>query len=67
MRTIEINDKLMAEVLRRSDAHTTRAAVEQGVRAQIQIRRQSGIRRLRGKVTWEGDLDAMRTARQPIR
>jgi Arc/MetJ family transcription regulator len=67
MRMIEINDELIAEALRRSDAHTTRAAVEEGVRLQIQIRRQSGIRRLRGNVRWEGDLDAMRTDRQPIR
>lgn len=65
MRTnIEIDDELMSEALRRSGARTKRAAVEEGLRLLIQTRRQSGIRRLRGKVRWKGDLDAMRTGRQ---
>ena len=58
---IRFNDQIMAESLRRTDAQTTRAAVEEGLRTQIRIRRQSGIRRLRGTVKWTGDLDAMRT------
>ena len=61
MRTnIEIDDRLMDEALRRSGARTKRAAVEEGLRLLIQTRRQSGIRRLRGKVRWEGDLRQMR-------
>jgi Arc/MetJ family transcription regulator len=61
MRTnIVIDDKLMAEALRVSGARTTREAVEMGLRTLLQIKRQAGIRRLRGKVKWEGDLDAMR-------
>jgi hypothetical protein len=39
--------------------------VEEGLRLLIQTRRQGGIRALRGKVKWVGDLDAMRTGRQP--
>ena len=64
MRTnIEIDDHLMAEALRRSGMPTKRAAVEEGLRLLIQTRRQSAIRRLRGKVHWEGDLDDMRSDR----
>lgn len=64
MRTnIEIDDDLMDEALRRSGAPTKRAAVEEGLRLLIQTRRQAGIRRLRGKVRWEGDLDEMRSGR----
>ncbi len=64
MRTnIEIDDELMAEALRRSGAPTKKAAVEEGLRLLIQVRRQAGIRRLRGKVHWEGDLDEMRGKR----
>lgn len=64
MRTnIDIDDGLMAEALRRSGAPTKRAAVEEGLRLLIQTRRQSAIRKLRGKVRWEGDLDAIRTDR----
>jgi Arc/MetJ family transcription regulator len=62
---IDIDDQLMTEALRRSGAPTKRAAVEEGLRLLIQTKRQSGIRRLRGKVRWEGDLDAMRSGRTP--
>ena len=66
MRTnIDIDDELMEEALRRSGAATKRAAVEEGLRLLIQTRRQAGIRRLRGKVRWEGDLDEMRSDRSP--
>ena len=64
MRTnIDIDDQLMAEALRRSGATTKRAAVEEGLRLLIATRRQGGLRKLRGKLKWEGDLDAMRTGR----
>jgi Arc/MetJ family transcription regulator len=64
MRTnIDIDDALMAEALRQSGAPTKRAAVEEALRLLIQTRRQAGLRKLRGKVKWEGDLDAMRTDR----
>jgi Arc/MetJ family transcription regulator len=64
MRTnIDIDDDLMAEALRYSKVPTKRAAVEEGLRLLIQTHRQTGIRKLRGKVKWEGDLDAMRSDR----
>ena len=64
MRTnIDIDDQLMTEALRYSKAGTKRAAVEEGLRLLIQTRRQGGLRKLRGKVKWEGDLDSMRTDR----
>lgn len=64
MRTnIDINDELMEEALRRSGLPSKRAAVEEGLRLLIQTRRQAGLRKLRGKVAWEGDLHAMRTDR----
>jgi Arc/MetJ family transcription regulator len=59
---IEIEDDLMNEALRRSGLSTKRAAVEEGLRLLIQTKRQSGIRRLRGKVKWEGNLDEMRNS-----
>ena len=66
MRTnIDIDDDLMDEAMRRSGLPTKRAAVEEGLRLLIDTRRQAGIRRLRGKVRWTGDLDASRTDRDP--
>jgi Arc/MetJ family transcription regulator len=55
-----IDDKLMAEALRATGLKTKREAVELGLRTLLQLSKQSDIRRLRGKVSWEGDLDAMR-------
>lgn len=61
MRTnIVIDDKLMADTLRATGLHTKRAVVELGLKTLLKLRRQALIRKLRGKITWEGDLDAMR-------
>ncbi|MFO1205568.1 MAG: type II toxin-antitoxin system VapB family antitoxin [Burkholderiales bacterium] len=61
MRTnIVIDDKLMAEALRATGLKTKREAVELGLKTLLQLSKQGDIRRLRGKVAWEGDLDAMR-------
>ena len=61
MRTnIVIDDRLMADALRATGVRTKREAVELGLQALIRIRRQDGIRQLRGTVAWEGDLAAMR-------
>jgi len=64
MRTnIEIDDQLMRDAMRSSGARTKRATVEAGLRLLVQVRRQAGIRRLRGKVKWEGDLNQSRRGR----
>ena len=61
MRTnIVIDDELMLEALKATGAKTKREAVELGLRTLLQLNRQAEIRRLRGKVQWPGDLDAMR-------
>lgn len=62
MRTnIVIDDDLMRETLAATGFKTKREAVEEGLRTLLRLRRQAGIRELRGKVEWEGDLDDMRT------
>jgi len=64
MRTnIDIDDRLMREAMRRSGARTKRAAVEAGLRLLAETHAQGSIRRLRGKVLWEGDIDQSRLAR----
>ncbi len=64
MRTnIEIDDKLMKDTLRATGLKTKREAVELGLRIVLRLRQQEGIRRLRGKLNWQGNLDAMRTDR----
>jgi Arc/MetJ family transcription regulator len=64
MRTnIDIDDKLMAEAMRSTGAPTKKAAVEEALRLLVQTRAQTSIRRLRGKVKWEGDLEQSRRSR----
>jgi Arc/MetJ family transcription regulator len=64
MRTnIDIDDRLMEEAMKSSGSRTKRAAVEAGLRILIQTRAQASIRRLRGKVKWEGDLERSRLGR----
>jgi Arc/MetJ family transcription regulator len=64
MRTnILIDDDLMAQALQASGLATKRAAVEAGLRLLIQVYNQAGIRDLRGKVHWQGDLGAQRVGR----
>ena len=57
---IVIDDKLMADTLRATGLKTKREAVELGLRTLLRIRQQSEIKKLRGKIAWEGDLDSMR-------
>jgi len=64
MRTnIEIDDKLMQQALKASGAKTKREAVELGLKTLVLLRQQEKARELKGKIHWEGDLDAMRTDR----
>lgn len=64
MRTnIVIDDKLMNDVLRATGLKTKRDAVELGLRTLLRLRQQAEIRKFRGKLPWEGDLNAMRLDR----
>jgi Arc/MetJ family transcription regulator len=62
MRTnIEIDDKLMKDALKATGAKTKREAVEIGLKTLVRLRAQEKARELRGKITWVGNLDDMRT------
>jgi Arc/MetJ family transcription regulator len=61
MRTnIVIDDELMREVLRITGLRTKREAVELGLRTLLRLRQQAEMRRFRGKLNWQGNLDALR-------
>jgi len=64
MRTnIVIDERLMRDTLRATGLKTKREAVELGLRTLLHLRQQEAIRRFRGKLDWQGDLDAMRSDR----
>ncbi len=61
MRTnIVIDDKLMEAALKASGYSTKKEAVEQGLKLLVLRSQQQEIRKLRGRVKWEGDLEEMR-------
>jgi Arc/MetJ family transcription regulator len=53
----------MRDTLRATGLKTKRQAVELALRTLLRLRKQGGIRRLRGKLDWQGDLNAMRSDR----
>ena len=62
MRTnIVIDDGLMTSALRATGLRTKREAVELGLRTLVRLDEQRQLRSLRGQLSWDGDLDAMRT------
>ncbi len=64
MRTnIVIDDKLMKKALKISGLRTKKAVVEEALKLLINIKNQKALSKLRGKLTWEGDLNRMRTDR----
>ena len=64
MRTnIVIDNSLMQRAMKATGLSTKKAVVEEGLRLLIKVKRQESIRRLRGKIEWVGNLDAMREGR----
>lgn len=64
MRTnIVIDDDLIAQALKLTGLKTKREAVELGLKTLIGLKHQENIKRFRGKLLWEGDLDAIRVDR----
>ncbi len=60
---IELDEQLVQDAMRCSGATTKRAVVETALRLLVQTKSQSGIRKLRGTIRWEGDLNRSRMDR----
>jgi Arc/MetJ family transcription regulator len=66
MRTnIEIDDELIRNAMEISGLKTKKAAVEEGLRLLIKLKRQDEVKALFGQVRWEGDLNESRLGRMP--
>lgn len=64
MRTnIDIDDKLMNDVLKSTGLKTKKDAVELGLKTLIRLKKQESIKKFRGQLAWTGDLDDMRKTR----
>ena len=61
MRTnIVIDDSLMTSVLQATGLKTKREVVELGLKTLIRLKKQEEIKKFRGKLKWEDDLERMR-------
>jgi Arc/MetJ family transcription regulator len=62
MRTnVVIDDRLMKDALETSGYRTKKDVIEEGLKLLVRLYGQKSIRRLRGKLKWDGDLDALRS------
>jgi Arc/MetJ family transcription regulator len=57
---VEIDNELIREAMAAGGYRTRREAIEAGLQLLVRVRAQAGIRRLRGKVKWEGNLQESR-------
>jgi len=60
--SVVLDDELLAKAMEISQLPTEQAVIEAGLRKLIRFHAQEQIRSLRGRLHWEGDLDAMRGA-----
>jgi Arc/MetJ family transcription regulator len=61
MRTnVVIDDRLMSRALKTAGHRTKRSAIEAGLHLLVQLNSQKSLRKLKGKIHWEGDLNEMR-------
>jgi Arc/MetJ family transcription regulator len=64
MRTnIVLDDKLVERAQKLTGIKTKREVVHEALRTLILLSEQAEIRKLRGKLKWQGDLNAQRTSR----
>lgn len=61
MRTnIVIDDALMSDAKQLTGFRTKKETIEEALRLLIKVKSQSFIKKFRGKLRWEGDLESMR-------
>lgn len=66
MRTnIVLDDKLIERAQQLTGIKTKREVVQEALRVLILLREQTEIRKLRGKLHWEGNIEEQRQARLP--
>ena len=61
MRTnVVLDDQLMSRAIKSSGCRTMKATIESGLRLLVQVNSQKRLRGLKGRITWDGDLNRMR-------
>ncbi|MEQ9424209.1 MAG: type II toxin-antitoxin system VapB family antitoxin [Cyclobacteriaceae bacterium] len=61
MRTnIVLDDQLIAKALSFSDQKTKIGVIEEALKLMVRIKSQERVKKFRGKLKWEGDLNELR-------
>ena len=60
---IELNDQLIADILKFGESKTKREVVERALQDHLRLLKRKKLASLRGKINWEGDLNNMRIDR----
>lgn len=60
---IVLDETLIGEALALTGLKTKKAVIEEALRVLTRLKRQEQVRALRGRLHWEGDLDALRAGR----
>ena len=64
MRTnVVLDDDLVATAMKLTGLKTKRAVLDEALRTLVRLRKQTDLRKLYGKLHWEGDLARSRTGR----
>lgn len=64
MRThVELDDRLIEQVLQLGQFPTKKAAIHAALEDYVKVLKRRQLLALRGKVAWEGDLEALRSSR----
>jgi Arc/MetJ family transcription regulator len=58
--TLNLDDRALQEAMAEAEGRSKTEVVNDALRQFARARRRKGLLRLRGKVRWEGDLDALR-------
>lgn len=58
--TLNIDDEALAEAMKHAGGLTKTAVINEALREYARRREVAGLLKYRGKVKWEGDLDALR-------
>lgn len=60
---IVLDDELIDRAKELTGLNTKRAVVEEALRTLVRLKEQEGVRALRGRLRWEGDLEELRRSR----
>jgi len=58
---IDVDDALIADALQATGLDTPDQVIKLALQILLQIKQQEAIKAFRGKLAWEGNLDALRT------